>query len=173
MWQVWGRIKFVEGKMSKYKLIILAVVALLTGFLLGYILGNGKADSTAKAERISQAVEKAVSQDKEVKDFGKPALIYFYANECSSCQKFKPTWLTLKRKYKNKFNFVEVDVDDAVNAPLCIEFMVNIIPAVHIEDAPFRNRAFINPMEYHFLPRMEDGLTRYLEMREILKKGAV
>ncbi len=155
--------------MSKYKLIILTVIALLAGFLGGYLLADKKHIGEAKAAKISQVVEEAAG----TKDFGKPALVYFYAKECSSCQKFKPSWNVLKRKYKNKFNFVEVDVDNAVNAPLCYEFMVNVIPAVHIEDAPFRNRAFINPMEYHFLPRMEDDLNRYLEMREILKKGAV
>lgn len=159
--------------MTKYKLIILTIVALLGGFLGGYFLGDRKNAGDEKAAKISQAVEEAVSEKKEVKDFGKPALVYFYGNECSSCQKFKPSWNALKKKYKNKFNFVEIDVDNSVNAPLCYEFMVNVIPAVHIEDAPFRNRAYINPMEYHFLPRMEDDLNRYLEMREILKKGAV
>lgn len=159
--------------MSKYKLIILAIISLLAGFLGGYLQADKKNIGEAKAAKISQTVEAAVGENKEVKDFGKPALVYFYADECSSCQKFKPSWRTLKRKYKNKFNFVEIDVDKAENSPLCYEFMVNVIPAVHIEDAPFRNRAFINPMEYHFLPRMEDCLNRYLEMREILKKGAV
>lgn len=154
--------------MSKYKFIILTIIALLAGFLGGYILSDRKQVSETKVAKISQAVEEAAG----VKDFGKPALVYFYAKECSSCQKFKPGWVALKKKYKNKFNFVEVDVDKAENAPLCYEFMVNVIPAVHIEDAPFRNRAFINPVEYHFMPRMEDDLNRYLEMREILKKGA-
>lgn len=158
--------------MIKYKLVILTVIGLLAGFLGGYFLADKNAAMAAKADRVSKAVEEAVNETKEGKDFGKPALVYFYGKECSSCKKFKPTWLALKKKYKNSFNFIEIDVDKAENAPLCYEFMVNVIPAVHIEDAPFRNRAYINPMEYHFVPRLEDTLKRYLEMREILKKGA-
>lgn len=155
--------------MVKYKFIILTVVALLLGFLVGFLCGG----KFAPKQLDDVAASAATKTEQGEKDFGRPALVYFYAQQCSSCQKFKPTWNILKRKYKNKFNFVEIDVDNPINAPLCMEFMVNIIPAVHIEDAPFRNRAFVNPMEYHFLPRFEDNLNRYLEMREILKKGVI
>ncbi len=155
--------------MSKYKLIILAVVALLVGFLGGYAF---KKAPEAEVPAVANVTVVANQEQGAPKDFGKPALVYFYADACSSCNKFKPTWKAIKQKYKNTFNFVEIDVDKAESAPLCMEFMVNVIPALHIEDAPFRNRAYINPMEYHFPPRLEDDLNRYLEMREILKKGA-
>ncbi len=161
--------------MSKYKFIIIAVVVLLLGFLAGFLVADKKAKSAEKAAKISQAVDEALGQKsaekKEVKEIGKPGLIYFYAQECSSCQKFKPNWNYLKKKYKNSFNFIEVDVDNAQNAPLFMEFMVNVIPYVYIEDVPFRNRVFINPLMYQYLPRFELELNRYLEMREILKKG--
>jgi len=139
---------------------------LLVGFLGGFALAGKSIKAVEKFEEKPQVSE-------SVKEFGKPALIYFFAQECSSCKKFKPVWVAIKRKYRDKFNFIEIDVDVPKNAPLCYEFMVNIIPVVHIEDAPFRNRAMINPMEYTFLPRFEDTLNRYLEMREVLKKGAV
>ncbi len=151
--------------MSKYKLIILAVVALLTGFLGGFLLGGRPQETVAPEAQI------IVKKEGEVKEIAKPALIYFFAKDCSSCQKFKKNWLYLQKKYKNEFNFVEIDVDNQINAPLFMEFMVNVIPYVYIEDAPFRNRVFINPLMYQILPRLEDELDRYLEMREILKKG--
>lgn len=157
--------------MNKYKIIILTIITLLVGFLAGYLISDKRNDSVAKAERVSKAVEEAVNKEEQVKEIGKPALIYFFAKDCSSCQKFKPNWQVLKRKYSNKFNFVEIDVDNRMNAPLCIEFMVNVIPQVYIEDAPFRNRVFINPIMYNYMPRFLDELNRYLEMREILKKG--
>ncbi|MCM1010749.1 MAG: thioredoxin domain-containing protein [Fusobacterium sp.] len=150
--------------MSKYKLIILAVVTLLAGFLAGFLLGG-------KSEVVKAEKQVVTTSTGEVKEIGKPALIYFFAKDCSSCQKFKPNWLVLKRKYKDKFNFIEIDVDNQMNAPLCIEFMINVIPQVYLEDAPFRNRVFINPIMYHYMPRFQDELNRYLQMREILKKG--
>lgn len=161
-----------EDEMNRYKIIILSFVLLLFGFLVGYLVSDNVHSAKARSERIANAVEEAVDVNKEVKDFGKPALIYFFAKDCSSCKKFKPNWLYLKRKYKDKFNFVEIDVDNQMNAPLFMEFMVNVIPYVYIEDAPFRNRVFVNPLMYQFMPRFEDELNRYLEMREILKKGA-
>ena len=153
--------------MIKYKLIILAIIALLIGFLAGYTL---KKTPEVEVPTVANVTVVANSGANEAKDYGKPALVYFYADACSSCNKFKPTWKLVKQKYKDKFNFVEIDVDKAESAPLCMEFMVNVIPSLHIEDAPFRNRAYINPMEYHFPPRLMDDLNRYLEMREILKK---
>ncbi len=150
--------------MSKYKLIILAVVTLLAGFLGGFLMGG-------KSEIAKNEKQVITTSTGEVKEIGKPALIYFFAKDCSSCQKFKPNWQYLKRKYKNNFKFIEIDVDDRMNAPLCIEFMINVIPQVYLEDAPFRNRVFVNPIMYHYMPRFEDELNRYLQMREILKKG--
>lgn len=152
--------------MKNLKIVIISIIALFITFIGGF--GSG---CLLKKDVVAKEVVDVEIKGKQ--DFGKPALIYFFAKNCSSCKKFNPTWAMLKKKYKKDFNFIELDVDLPANAPYCYEFMVNIIPAVHIEDAPFRNRAFINPMEYHFLPRFEDTLNRYLEMREILKKGAV
>ena len=153
--------------MARYKLIILTITTLIVGFLGGFLIGS-KYGFEPEPQGITPAPKIAKADEKE---FGKPALVYFFAKDCSSCNKFKPNWLYLKKKYSDKFNFIEIDVDKQVNAPLCMEFMVNIIPAVHIEDARFRNRSFINPMEYHFMPRFQDELNRYLQMREVLKKG--
>ena len=151
--------------MSK-KFIIISLLAVLLTFLCGF-------GSCCLLKREAIAKETEIVKGEINKDFGKPALVYFFAKNCSSCQKFNSSWTMLKKKYKKDFNFIEIDVDLPMNAPICYEFMVNVIPAVHIEDAPFRNRAYINPLEYHLIPRMEDTLRRYLEMREILKRGAM
>ena len=156
--------------MYKYKLTIFSIVMLLVGFLCGFAIAAKNLSAVREVEEVQVLNGEEKS---EVKDFGKPALIYFFGMQCSSCQKFKPIWVALKKKYKDKFNFIEINVDVPKNAPLCYEFMVNIIPVVHIEDVKFRNRAMLNPAEYAFVPRLYDDLDRYLEMREILKKGAV
>lgn len=158
--------------MSKYKLVILAITLLLAGFLGGYFVSDNKAKREARSEKISEVIEEVQNSEKVAKSFEKPALVYFFAKDCSSCQKFKPNWQYLKRKYKNKFHFIEIDVDNSENARYSIEFMVTTIPQVFLEDAPFRNRVFLNPIMYHYMPRFQDDLDRYLEMRELLKKGA-
>ena len=155
--------------MNKNKSILIicicAIVGVLIGFALGVVSGLGQSNDV----EIPQVVTPAG----EVKTFRQPAIVYFYGENCSSCQKFKPNWNIIKRNYGKKFAILEIDVDKPENARFGYEFMVNVIPAVFIEDAEFRNRAYVNPAEYHFLPRFRDTLDRYLEMRKFLMKGAV
>lgn len=156
--------------MNKVKSVIIVCISvffsILLGFLLGYFVGNGQGSQEAELPQV-------VTPSGEVKTFKQPAIVYFYGKDCSSCQKFKPNWEIIKRKYAKKFVMLEIDVDKPENAVYGYEFMVNVIPTVYIEDAEFRNRAYINPAEYHFLPRFQDTLDRYLIMRKILMKGSV
>lgn len=160
--------------MIKYKLSILAVTLLLVGFLGGFFAGCMTVRSEQRAEKIAQVVKEQQKPEEkpEVKDFGKPALVYFYAPKCTSCQKFRPNWNHLKKVYKDKFHFVEIDVDNPENVTYNYEFMITTIPQVYLEDAPFKNRVFLNPVMYHYMPRFKDDLDRYLQMRELLKKGS-
>ena len=160
----------------KYKFSILAIVLLLSGFLAGCFAGkisDNKSNMTVETGVVAVADKSKVDvkESDKVQDFGKPALIYFYSPDCSSCSKFKSNWLYLKKHFGKKFEFLEVNVDDSRLAPLSFEFMVTTIPTVFLEDAKFRHRAYINPVEYHFLPRFEDELNRYLELREVMKRG--
>lgn len=148
------------------KICVCAVLSAIVGFWLGFFVSGVQNDEQKEIPQI-------VTQSGEVKTFRQPAIVYFYGKDCSSCQKFKPNWNIIKRKYGKSFTILEFDVDKPENARFAYEFMVNVIPTVYIEDAEFRNRAYINPAEYQFLPRFQDTLDRYLNMRKILIKGAV
>ncbi|MBO7672759.1 hypothetical protein J6S88_05045 [bacterium] len=123
--------------------------------------------AVAKDIKLTEPV-KAETKQKEVQ---KPSVLLFHSKNCSSCTKIRPVWLALQKDFKKEFNFYEIDVDNQKNAPLCIEFLITTIPSIYIEDVPFRNRAYINPAMYGYLPRFEEELSRYLDMRKILKKG--
>lgn len=156
--------------MDKNRCIIIicacAILSVIVGFLLGFFVAGGQQDEQKEIPQV-------VTPSGEVKTFRQPAIVYFYGKDCSACQKFKPNWNIIKKKYGNKYTVLEIDVDKPENAVYGYEFMINVIPTVYIEDAEFRNRAYINPAEYHFLPRFQDTLDRYLDMRKILIKGAV
>ena len=156
--------------MNKNRCIIIisicVVLSVILGFLLGCFVAGEKRNSQPEIPQVKTSTG-------EIKTFKQPAIVYFYGKDCSSCHKFNPNWNIIKKKYGNKFAIIEIDVDKPENAVYGYEFMVNIIPTVYIEDVEFRNRAYINPAEYHFLPRFQDTLDRYLAMRKILMKGAV
>ena len=170
--------------MKKYKIIIISLIIFLFGITAGYFIEEFT--SAKKNENMAittemrtsvpgMAVAKEVpgkaSDDNAVKEVQKPSVLLFQSRSCSSCDKIKPIWKALQKEYKKDFNFYEVDVDDQKNAPLCIEFLITTIPSIFIEDVPFRFRDYINPVIYNYLPRFEDELNRYLDMREILKRG--
>lgn len=157
--------------MFKYKFIILSITTLLVGFLGGFFVAQTMQEANYKTPTQKKETPELIAQNTDVNEIKAPALLFFYGKNCSACHKFKPSWNVVKKKYKDKFQFLEIDVDEPQNAPLCYEFMINVIPSVFIEDAPFRNRSFMNPAEYHYMPRFEDELNRYIEMREILKRG--
>ena len=68
---------------------ICAIVGVLIGFALGVVSGLGQSNDV----QIPQVVTPAG----EVKTFRQPAIVYFYGENCSSCQKFKPNWNIIKR----------------------------------------------------------------------------
>ena len=160
--------------MNKYKIIIISLLIFLFGMTAGYCVetfltaNNLQPKITETTEIPSVEQVKTNSSKKEIQ---KPAVLLFHSNYCSSCDKIKPVWKALEKQYKKDFNFYEIDVDQQQNARLCIEFLITTIPSIYIEDVPFRNRAYINPVMYNYLPRFSDELSRYLEMRKILKNG--
>ena len=170
--------------MKKYRIIIISLLIFLFGLTAGYFIqgiSSGKnLESAAIAKEVvvgasdTAAAKTVKAQEAEtpvVKEVQKPSMLLFHSRNCSSCDKVKPVWKALQKEYKNDFNFYEIDVDDHNNARLCIEFMITTIPSIYIEDVPFRFRDYINPVMYNYLPRFEDELTRYLDMRKILKRG--
>lgn len=163
--------------MSRYKVIIISLLIFLFGMTAGYcvetfLTSKSAQNTTARNNDISPIVNAAVAKEKpEKKEIQKPSVLLFHSKHCSSCDKIRPVWKALEKQYKKEFNFYEIDVDQQQNARLCMEFLITTIPSIYIEDVPFRNRAYINPVMYGYLPRFSDELSRYLEMRKILKNG--
>ena len=159
---------------KKYKITIISILIFLFGMTAGYCVEtfltakNTQIIDNTSTEVASVEPVKVTSDKKEVQ---KPSVLLFHSKHCSSCDKIRPIWKALEKEYKKEFNFYEIDVDQQQNARLCIEFLITTIPSIYIEDVPFRNRAYINPVMYSYLPRFSDELSRYLEMRKILKKG--
>jgi thiol-disulfide isomerase/thioredoxin len=59
---------------------------------------------------------------------GKPTLMEFYANWCTSCQAMAPEMETLKQSYGDRINFVMLNVDNNKWLPEVLSYRVDGIP---------------------------------------------
>ena len=59
---------------------------------------------------------------------GKPTLIEFYANWCTSCQAMAEDMAQLRQQYEERVNFVMLNVDNSKWLPEVLEYRVDGIP---------------------------------------------
>jgi thiol-disulfide isomerase/thioredoxin len=59
---------------------------------------------------------------------GKPTLVEFYADWCSSCQSLAPSIAKFHEQYGSQVNFVMLNVDDSQWRPLMQQYQVMGVP---------------------------------------------
>lgn len=63
-----------------------------------------------------------------LKDSNKPAVFKFYADWCSSCKDYAPTFEKVAAEYEGSVDFYEIDIDQKQYAELVTEFKIARIP---------------------------------------------
>lgn len=101
-------------------LIVLVAVVLSVSLVLGLRTETGSATLTAIAED-SMPLDVALTN-------GKPTLMEFYANWCTSCQAMAPEMESLKQQYGDRVNFVMLNVDNTKWLPEILSYRVDGIP---------------------------------------------
>lgn len=112
----------VEKSGSRLRNFAIALVAILlsTALFLGLKTETAPGLLTAMAEE-SVPLETALSN-------GRPTLMEFYANWCTSCQAMAPEMQTLKQSYHDRVNFVMLNVDNSKWLPEILKYQVDGIP---------------------------------------------
>jgi thiol-disulfide isomerase/thioredoxin len=108
---------------------IVVVVAIVLSVLIA--LGLHSRDAQPSLSSLAAAatpLEQAVAN-------GKPSLVEFYANWCTSCQAMVNDMATLEKEYSDRVNFVMLNVDNSKWLPELMRYQVDGIP--HFE--------FLNP----------------------------
>jgi thiol-disulfide isomerase/thioredoxin len=101
-------------------LIVLAGIALSVSIFLGLQTETPSTTLTDMA-KASTPLEVAVTN-------GKPTLLEFYANWCTSCQAMAKDMKDIKQKYSDRVNFAMLNVDNNKWLPEILKYRVDGIP---------------------------------------------
>jgi thiol:disulfide interchange protein len=108
-------------------LIVLVAIVLSTAVFFGLQTETDTATLTTLAES-AVPLEVALSN-------GKPTLMEFYANWCTSCQAMAGDMSDLKNQYEDRMNFVMLNVDNTKWLPEMLHYQVDGIPHFVFLDA--------------------------------------
>ncbi len=101
-------------------LIALAAIALTASLFFALRTPNNTASLAAQAATATP-IEVAIIN-------GKPTLMEFYADWCTSCQAMAGDLAELKKEYKEQVNFVMLNVDNTKWLPEMVNYKVDGIP---------------------------------------------
>ena len=104
---------------NRWRNIIIALVAVILSFAL--FLGLKTEVNSASLE--NQA-ENSVALDTALSN-GKPTLLEFYADWCTSCQAMAKDLSELKQEYGKDLNFVMLNVDNTKWLPEMLQYRVD------------------------------------------------
>ncbi len=151
--------------MRKKLLISLGIIiALAVSSVVGFAVAAMNAPKHPSDYKIGITYDKALSSDK-------PMLALFYVDWCGYCMKFMPKYKILSGIYKNKYNFVMIDVEDKNNQKLVEDVGISGFPTVYILDPKYDNRVLMSNNFYQNLQKFRVELDRYLRIRALLDKA--
>jgi thiol-disulfide isomerase/thioredoxin len=107
---------------TRWKNLLITVVAIIlsVAIFLGF-----RTDLTSTT--LPELAETATPIDVALEN-GKPTLIEFYANWCTSCQAMAGDMAQLRQQYEDRVNFVMLNVDNSKWLPEVLEYRVDGIP---------------------------------------------
>jgi thiol-disulfide isomerase/thioredoxin len=108
------------GNQIRNLVIVAVAVALSVAVFLGLRMGSNTGSLAAMAKSATP-LEVALSN-------GKPSLMEFYADWCTSCQAMAKDMSELKQEYGNQVNFVMLNVDNSKWLPEMLHYRVEAIP---------------------------------------------
>ncbi len=101
-------------------MVVLVAIALSVAIFIGL-----RMEGTSVS--LSEMAETATPLDVALTN-GKPTLIEFYANWCTTCQAMAPELEEIKQKYTENTNFVMLNVDNSKWLPELVKYQVDGIP---------------------------------------------
>lgn len=98
----------------------------------------------------------------------KPAILLFYTDWCTYCLRFMPKYKMVEDIYKDKYNFVMINMDDPNYASLIKDYAIGGMPTLYIIDPQIDNRILISNTLYDDLSKLRVEFDRYLRIRSMI-----
>lgn len=152
-----------ENKKTIFRILLIfttMIILATSAFVLAF---SPKKDLKPSEYGIGISYEAAM-QDK------KPFVALFYDDWCTYCMRFMPKYKVLSDIYKNKYNFVTINVENEKYSPVVMDYAIGSLPTVYIIDPTIDNRVLISNTIYHDLEKVRTELDRYLRIRSMINK---
>jgi len=154
--------KFIQDK----KIWIISIVVIITLICSAFAVYK-ITHKTAVLDTLSLNIEN--------KDNKKPAVIMFYSPRCTYCVRFEPKFQELAKKYKDKYNFVIINIAKPESRSLLANFRITSLPTLYIVDSVLNNQIHLNNGIYGSNQLLQAEFDRYLRIRSMIpekyKKG--
>ncbi|MEL7352693.1 MAG: thioredoxin family protein [Cyanobacteria bacterium J06560_5] len=148
-------------------LVIVAIAAVLS---IAIVLGL---QTNSPAASLSEMAEESVPLDTALAN-GKPTLVEFYANWCTSCQAMAPDIQQLKKDYAGRVNFVMLNVDNTKWLPEMLNYRVDGVPHFEFLSADSTERgAAIGEIPRVILAENLEALTKQQPLPHAQVSGTV
>ena len=105
--------------------------------------------------------------DENSLDDNLPTVVLFHTKMCKTCVEFKPYFEKMAKKYKGKYNFAELEVQDPANYPLSAIYGM-AVPNLYIFDTKIGNKIHISLNDARSISGIELELDRYLRIRSFI-----
>ena len=148
-------------KSLKLALITLTIIIFTASALVTWAL-TPKANLTPSEYNIGTTYELAM-KDK------KPFVALFYADWCTYCKRFMPKYKILSEVYRDKYNFVMINVENPIYEKVVRDYAIGGFPTIYIIDPTIDNRVLINNGLYDNLFSLRTEFDRYLRIRAMIK----
>ncbi len=111
-----------QNQGNKLRNILIALVAIILSITLALGIQTG-----SNSESLEAQAEKSIPLEVALSN-GKPSLVEFYANWCTSCQAMAKDLAVVKQEYQNGVNFVMLNIDNSKWLPEILHYRVEGIP---------------------------------------------
>lgn len=149
-----------ENSTSSYpiqKIRNLVIALCASALSVAIVIGS---QTSFNGESLEAQAQKATPLAEAITN-GKPSLVEFYANWCTSCQAMAQDLATLKQQYQGEINFVMLNVDNSKWLPEILNYGVDGIP--HFVFLNNQGSAIAETIGEQPLPIFQDNLQALLK----------
>lgn len=137
---------------------ILIGFAIATVFLTRPITPPTPLSPVSGLVSLKSTVQDAMPYDVAIAN-GKPTLLEFYADWCTTCQSMAPTIADLHHQYGSQVNVVMLNIDDPQWRSQVDQFRVNGVPEYFLLDADQSvQRSFVGRVPYGIMAQAMNAL---------------